>query len=160
MLAATDRLRRRDEFSATVAGGRRVARGAVVVHAAARLPNAVDDPAPVDTNLTAEQSTAEQSSIDDVHTDRSAASARAGFVVSKAVGGAVVRNRVRRQLRHLMRTRLEQLPERTDIVVRALPGAATRTYAALGVDLDGALATIMREPMRPARPRQVRGRSR
>ncbi len=35
---------------------------------------------------------------------------RAGFVVSKAVGGAVVRNKVKRRLRHLMRERVDQLP--------------------------------------------------
>jgi ribonuclease P protein component len=81
-------------------------------------------------------------------------SVRAGFVVSKAVGGAVVRNRVRRRLRHLMRSRLSRLPDRTDVVVRALPGAATRTYAALGADLDEALSTITKDAIRPARPRR------
>jgi ribonuclease P protein component len=85
-------------------------------------------------------------------------SVRAGFVVSKSVGGAVVRNRVRRRLRHLMRSRLDRLPDRTDVVVRALPGAANRTYAALGADLDGALSTIAKDPIRPAQPRR-RGRS-
>jgi ribonuclease P protein component len=86
-------------------------------------------------------------------------SVRAGFVVSKAVGGAVVRNRVRRRLRHLMRSRLERLPGGTDVVVRALPGAAKRTYSALGADLDGALSTIIKKPIRPARSRRNRGRS-
>jgi ribonuclease P protein component len=85
-------------------------------------------------------------------------SVRAGFVVSKAVGGAVVRNRVRRRLRHLMRSRLGLLPDHTDVVVRALPSAANRTYAALGADLDGALSTIVKDAIRPARPRR-RGRS-
>jgi ribonuclease P protein component len=157
MLAATDRLRRRDEFSATVAGGHRAARGAVVVHAATRPSNLTEAVTP---------------DSDAGHTDHmtlstrnpaqtpARQSARAGFVVSKAVGGAVVRNRVRRQLRHLMRDRLERLPERTDVVVRALPAAAGRTYAALGADLDGALSLIMRDPIRPARSRHVRRRSR
>jgi len=90
--------------------------------------------------------------------NRAKPSVRAGFVVSKAVGGAVVRNRVRRRLRHLMRSRLDLLPDRTDVVVRALPGAANRTYAALGADLDGALSTIVKGPIRPARSRR-RGRS-
>lgn len=51
---------------------------------------------------------------------------RVGFVVSKAVGNAVVRNRVRRRLRHLARewVPLTSLP--LDVVVRALPAAATR----------------------------------
>jgi ribonuclease P protein component len=48
--------------------------------------------------------------------------ARAGFVVSKAVGGAVVRNRVKRRLRHLVAGRLAELS--ADVVIRALPLAA------------------------------------
>jgi ribonuclease P protein component len=65
---------------------------------------------------------------------------RAGFVVSKAIGGAVQRNRVRRRLRHLARERLATLPAGSALVIRALPGAADRPYAQLGADLDGALA--------------------
>ena len=70
--------------------------------------------------------------------------ARAGFVVGRTVGGAVVRNRVRRQLRHLVRDRLPQLDElmpRAQLVVRALPPAATATSAQLAADLDAALTT-------------------
>ena len=50
---------------------------------------------------------------------------RAGFVVSKAVGGAVVRNRVKRRLRHLVARQLLASPGGLDVVVRALPAAAT-----------------------------------
>ena len=46
---------------------------------------------------------------------------RAGFVVSKAVGNAVRRNRVKRQLRHLVADRLALSPFEVDVVVRALP---------------------------------------
>ncbi|GAA5189041.1 hypothetical protein GCM10023322_41070 [Rugosimonospora acidiphila] len=66
--------------------------------------------------------------------------ARAGFVVSKAVGIAVVRNRVKRRLRDLVRERIGDLQPGTDLVVRALPGVATRSYSQLAADLDGALA--------------------
>jgi ribonuclease P protein component len=69
--------------------------------------------------------------------------ARAGFVVSRAVGGAVVRNRVRRRLRHLTRERLAALPAGTELVVRAQPAAAGRGYAELGADLDDALAAAL-----------------
>ena len=52
---------------------------------------------------------------------------RVGFVVSKAVGSAVVRNRTKRRLRALMHQRLLLLPLGTDVVVRANPLAARRT---------------------------------
>ena len=69
-----------------------------------------------------------------------ASEARAGFVVSKAVGNAVVRNKVRRRLRHLVRPRLSSLPAGASLVVRALPAAASATFEKLGADLDAALA--------------------
>ena len=49
---------------------------------------------------------------------------RVGFVVSKSVGGAVVRNRVKRRLRHLAAQQLVSTPVARDVVVRALPAAA------------------------------------
>lgn len=61
----------------------------------------------------------------------------AGFVVSKAVGGAVVRNRVKRRLRHLVRDRLGAVPDGSRIVVRALPPAASADD--LAHDLESAL---------------------
>jgi ribonuclease P protein component len=76
-----------------------------------------------------------------------ASTARAGFVVSKAVGNAVVRNRVRRRLRHLVRPRLAGLPDGARLVVRALPAAAEASYADLGTDLDTAL-DVARKPRR------------
>ncbi|WP_031466638.1 ribonuclease P protein component [Sciscionella sediminilitoris] len=65
--------------------------------------------------------------------------ARAGFVVSKAVGNSVVRHRVTRQLRHLVRDRIDRLPPGTQLVVRALPAAAGSRSSALAADLDSAL---------------------
>ncbi|GAA3751865.1 hypothetical protein GCM10022225_40260 [Plantactinospora mayteni] len=81
------------------------------------------------------------------------APARAGFVVSKAVGGAVVRNKVRRRLRHLVRDRLPGLPPDTTLVVRALPGAAGASYARLGTDLDAAIAAALAPRKSSRRPR-------
>lgn len=52
---------------------------------------------------------------------------RVGFVVSKAVGNAVTRNRVKRRLRHLARPLVDRTPAGTLVVVRALPPAATAT---------------------------------
>jgi len=50
--------------------------------------------------------------------------ARAGLVVSKAVGNAVKRNKVKRRLRHLITPVLATTPVPLDFVIRALPGAA------------------------------------
>jgi ribonuclease P protein component len=76
-----------------------------------------------------------------------ASPARAGFVVSKAVGNAVVRNKVRRRLRHLVRDRLAGLPAGALLVVRALPAAAAAPATVLAADLDAALASA-RAPRR------------
>jgi ribonuclease P protein component len=73
--------------------------------------------------------------------------ARAGFVVSKAVGNAVVRNRVRRRLRHLVRPLLADLPDGATLVVRALPAAAGASFATLAGDLESALVAA-RKPRR------------
>ncbi len=62
---------------------------------------------------------------------------RAGFVVSKAVGGAVTRNRVKRRLRHMVAAQLASGTSGVDVVVRALPAAATAPQR-LAVDFDSA----------------------
>jgi ribonuclease P protein component len=69
--------------------------------------------------------------------------ARVGFVVSRAVGGSVVRHRVVRRLRALVALRLRALPQGSLMVVRALPPAAAATSAELGDDLDAALARLL-----------------
>ncbi|SCL22760.1 ribonuclease P protein component [Micromonospora nigra] len=126
MLAAAQRLRRSTDFAAAVRGGRRAGRGAVVVHLT--LPGTPD--------LTADLPTEPARS----GAENPSAPTRAGFVVSKAVGPAVVRNKVRRRLRHLVRERLAGLPTGSTLVVRALPAAAEAAYPRLAADLDAALA--------------------
>ncbi|WP_430867999.1 ribonuclease P protein component [Demequina aurantiaca] len=68
------------------------------------------------------------------------ATSMAGFAVSKAVGGAVIRNRVKRRMRAIVAESLPNLPPGTSVVVRALPAAADATFAQLRADLTGALA--------------------
>jgi ribonuclease P protein component len=78
---------------------------------------------------------------------------KVGFVVGKAVGGAVVRNQVKRRLRHLARERLASLPGAAVLVVRALPASATASYAELGRDFDRALGKLLaRSPQVERRP--------
>ena len=68
---------------------------------------------------------------------------RVGFVVSRAVGNAVVRNRTARRLRALVGARLATMPCGTDLVVRALPPAASATSTELGSALDDGLARAL-----------------
>ena len=70
--------------------------------------------------------------------------ARAGLIVSKAVGGSVVRSRASRRLRALLHERLPALPPGARLVVRAAPAAGTASSAALAVDLAAALERVLR----------------
>ena len=69
---------------------------------------------------------------------------RVGFVVSKAVGNAVVRNRTKRVLRGLMSTRIGALPDGVDVVVRANADLPGTPRSLLVQDLDRLLTTVLR----------------
>ena len=56
---------------------------------------------------------------------------RAGFITSGRLGGAVVRNRVRRRLREIVRKHQHDLRDNFWIVVIAKPGASKASYRAL-----------------------------
>ena len=56
---------------------------------------------------------------------------RAGFVTSGRVGGAVIRNRVRRRLREIVRRHQHELRQGIWFVIIARHEAATATYGAL-----------------------------
>lgn len=148
MLTAAQRLRRRSEFAAAVRAGRRVGRGAVVVHLDVPDRTRRESPGPQ-----RESPGIDQESLEPVPAGAEHLPGRAGFVVSKAVGNAVVRNKVRRRLRHLVRERLGALPPGATLVVRALPGAADLPYPRLAADLDAALsaARAARKPSRRSR---------
>lgn len=110
-------MRRGEDFQATVRRGRKARASSVVVH----LDVPADD----------EQALGAVSRAPMI-----------GFVVTKSVGPAVVRNRVKRQLRHLMRERVGQLPAGACLVVRALPRAAARRQGDMAADLDRALSEL------------------
>jgi ribonuclease P protein component len=80
--------------------------------------------------------------------DRHEGSPVVGFIVSKAVGGAAVRNRTKRRLRALMRPLIPAFAPGTRLVVRANPPAASASSAALERDLVAALRRA--EALRPA----------
>ena len=56
---------------------------------------------------------------------------RSGFVTSKRIGGAVVRNRVRRRLRDIVRRHQHRIATAVWIVVIARPAAAQASYQQL-----------------------------
>ncbi|HYX60568.1 MAG TPA: ribonuclease P protein component [Streptosporangiaceae bacterium] len=70
--------------------------------------------------------------------------ARVGFVVSRAVGSAVTRNRVKRQLRALVRGYLQSLPHGSLLVVRANAAAAHASHPDLAADLDSVISRLLR----------------
>jgi ribonuclease P protein component len=68
---------------------------------------------------------------------------RVGLVVSRAVGDAVTRNRVKRRLRHAAAAHLSQLPPGAMLVLRALPSAGTARFQDLASDLDRSLGRLL-----------------
>jgi ribonuclease P protein component len=114
VLPATARLRASRDFTEVMRRGRRSGASTLTVHL-----------------LTADPATPE-------------ASARAGLIVSKAVGSSVVRHRVSRRLRHLLAGRLSEVPAGSRLVVRAAPAAGGADSDVLARDLDGALARLAR----------------
>ena len=74
----------------------------------------------------------------------SADPAMAGFIVSKAVGNAVVRNKVRRRLRSAVAGYLRSLPPGSLLVIRAHPQAATARQADLAADLGLVVGALLR----------------
>ncbi|MBA3233762.1 MAG: ribonuclease P protein component [Propionibacteriales bacterium] len=75
--------------------------------------------------------------------DPVAARCQVGFVVSRSVGSAVVRNTVKRRLRALMRDRLTELTPGL-LVLRATPRAGQASFATLGDDVDNCLRALER----------------
>ena len=115
MLASPNRLTASGEFQQTVRRGQRAGGPLLVVHLLGATA--------------AEPSTAPP---------------RAGFVVSRAVGPAVTRNRVKRRLRHLVREHLADLPAGSLLVVRAQPAAANADAAELRAELARCLVKARR----------------
>jgi ribonuclease P protein component len=72
------------------------------------------------------------------------AAPRFGFSVPKAVGGAVERNKIKRQLREVWQARLERVPPGNDYVLIVRPGlpdaAAANGFEWLGERVDEVLA--------------------
>lgn len=71
---------------------------------------------------------------------------RFGFIVAKTVGNAVVRNTIRRRLKAVAHETLARpapapgfLPQRTDVVIRALPGSMEVPWSTLLEEITGVI---------------------
>ncbi len=138
-------MRRAPEFHRALRSGWRATRGCLVVHLARNPPppqTLISGPEPA------------------TGPGRVGPATRVGLVVPKSVGGAVVRNRVKRRLRALLAEHLvagprsrsaagsparepsgpDEASRPTLLVVRALPAAGTASYTVLSDDLAAALA--------------------
>ena len=59
---------------------------------------------------------------------------RLGLKVTKKVGNAVTRNRLKRIFRELFRLHQEKLPERCDLVIVAYPSLTAMNYSSIAED--------------------------
>ncbi|MDO4253049.1 MAG: ribonuclease P protein component [Rothia sp. (in: high G+C Gram-positive bacteria)] len=66
-----------------------------------------------------------------------------GFIVSKAVGKAVVRNKVKRRLRELAAQVIGQHPHGLYLVIRALPASAEASWQELSTDFNAAYVVVL-----------------
>jgi ribonuclease P protein component len=117
MLPQQSRMRRPDDFRRVLRAGRRAGGSVVAGHLLL-----VGSDGPV----------------------RSGDPAKVGFIVSRAVGSAVVRNRVKRRLRERMRRRVASLPGGCLLVLRAYPAAASARQEDLAADLDLVIGRLLR----------------
>ena len=130
MLERRHRLTSAAGFAAAVRRGRRAASRTLVVHVHAA------DPADPDT---ADPDTVDPDTVDPAVPATAEGPTRVGLIVSKAVGNAVARNRVKRRLRHLLRESVDRLPPGALVVLRALPSASGARSPELTRDQDRCL---------------------
>ena len=62
-------------------------------------------------------------------------SSRFGFSIKKALGGAVLRNRMRRRMREIVRCHRQEIPSGWDIVIHPKSSVASAEFAPLAADL-------------------------
>ena len=75
-------------------------------------------------------------------TDSSLQNAHVGYAIGRNVGGAVLRNRIRRQMRSLLEARSDQLPAGW-YLVGAQPRVGTMSWTELGTTVDQLVAKVV-----------------
>jgi len=84
----------------------------------------------------------------DPHSSLSGGPARLGITVSRRVGSAVARARVKRRVREWFRRTRDALQSGKDLVVIARAGAAEASQVAVARDLDDALGRLLKPARR------------
>ncbi len=75
---------------------------------------------------------------------RDAGAPRVGLTVGRALGGAVVRNRIKRRLREAIRRHLQALPGPVDLVINPKKSVLTLDFAELETEVARAFEKIGR----------------
>lgn len=75
------------------------------------------------------------------HVSRETSPARFGYIITKAVGNAVTRNRVRRRLKSISDAVIREGFTGVDVVFRAHPAAANASFA----DLDDEVRQLVKQ---------------
>jgi ribonuclease P protein component len=118
VLAYANRITKADDYRGVVRRGSRFVAPNTVSYVRSSSTHGAKS-APVETPASGERSTPLERR------------ARFGFIVAKSVGVAVVRNRVRRRLKAASYSLLPLVEPGTDVVIRALPQAASQPYSVL-----------------------------
>lgn len=113
MLPPQHKLQASSDFARVVKSGTRKPAGTVLVYLHQNAPHQQPNPAALS------------------RTDIRHGGPRLGLIVGKKVGNAVTRHQVSRRLRHIFASLVPQLPSDCDIVIRALPSAATASSSVL-----------------------------
>jgi len=125
------RLLKRVEFEAVYGAGQRRSspQFSIFFRARAALPNEAFGPEPSREGSPAKTSAASRAS-------------RFGISIKKALGGAVVRNRIRRRIREILRRNRTEIPTGWDIVIHPRPTVAQAAFAPLEAELVRLLRSI------------------
>jgi ribonuclease P protein component len=78
------------------------------------------------------------------HESRQASGPRVGFTVGKVLGGAVIRNRIRRRMRSAVRQHLNELVKPLDLVLHPRKSVLTLKFTQLDKEIKQVFTAIQR----------------